>query len=92
LLENPAVQVLNHRRDIQRAAEEEFAGTAIGETGAKRTFLDVVTLRRVLVLRDKGVNEGQIEKEMGLMEGLVGRLGRRGVVSAAGGDRFVDGS
>lgn len=84
------MQVLNRRQDIQRAAEAEFADTLIGEGTDQRTFLDVVTLRRVLVLRDRGVSGGEIEREMGLREGLVGRLGRKGVVRAAGGGRLVD--
>ena len=46
--------------------------------------MDVVTLRRVLVLRDRGVSGREIERELGLREGLVGRLGRKGVVSPAG--------
>lgn len=79
------MQILTRRRAIQRAAEAEFAGTleAQGEE-YQRSFLDVVTLRRVLVLRDRGVSERQIEREMGLREGLVGRLGRREVVRPAG--------
>lgn len=55
-----------------------------GEGGDQRSFLDAVTLRRVLVLRERGVAEAQIEKEMGLRGGFVGRLGRKGVVSPAG--------
>lgn len=84
------MQVLNRRREIQRAAEAEFAGTSIGEGGNQRTYLDVVTLRRVLVLRDRGVADAEIEKEMGLRDGLVRRLGRKGVVSAAGLVGLVD--
>lgn len=73
------MQVLNRRRDIQRAAESEAAE---GET--QRSFVDVLTLRRVLVLRDRGVAGEEIEREIGLRRGLVGRLGPRGVVSPAG--------
>ncbi len=47
--------------------------------------MDVVTLRQVLVLRDeKGVGEGQIERVMELRAGVVGKLGRRGVVGVTG--------
>lgn len=58
----------------------------------KRSFLDVVTLRRVLVLRDRGMPEGEIERELGLRGGLVGRLGPKGVVRAAegGGGGLLD--
>lgn len=85
LAANPAVQVLNRRRAIQRAAEKEFAGAVEAGAEYQRSFLDVVTLRRVLVLRDRGVPGTEIERELGLREGLVGRLGRKdGVVSPAG--------
>ena len=64
-------------------AEKEFA--EIGRTGAKgRQFLDVVTLRQVLVMREKSVSEDEIERKLGLRKGVVGRLGGRGVVGVAG--------
>lgn len=48
---------------------------------AGRQFLDVVTLRQVLVLRDEGgVDAAEIERRLGLRRGVVERLGRRGVV------------
>ena len=31
-------------------------------------------------MRDKGREAGEIEKELGLREGIVGKLGERGVV------------
>lgn len=40
----------------------------------------MVTLRQVLVLRGRGVQEAEIEKRLELREGTVGRLGV-GVVS-----------
>jgi len=43
----------------------------------------VITLRQVLVLRDKGVSDEQIESQFGLGDGVVGSLGRRGVVGVA---------
>jgi hypothetical protein len=46
--------------------------------------LDVVTLRQVLVLRDRGVSEGEIEGRLELRSGVVGRLGGKGVVSVTG--------
>lgn len=45
--------------------------------------MDVVTLRQVLVLRDKGVADERIESQFGLGEGVVARLGRKGVVGVA---------
>ena len=53
-----------------------------------RQFLDVITIRQVLMLRDeKGLAEGEIEKRLGLMKGVVGRLGPKGVV----GDTAMEG-
>jgi hypothetical protein len=45
-----------------------------------RGFLDVVTLRQVLVLRKKGMREGDIEEALGLRTGVVAALGRKGIV------------
>lgn len=61
-------------------AEREFAQT--GKSSAVgRQFLDVVTLRQVLVMRDEGGLEGaEIERRLGLRRGVVDRLGRSGVV------------
>lgn len=51
-----------------------------------RRFLDVLTIRRVLVLRDeKGLGGAEIERGLGLGEGVVGRLGGRAVVGDLGG-------
>jgi hypothetical protein len=81
--ENPAVSLLTARYRLAEEAEREFA--SIGRKGSEgRTFLDVVTLRQVLVLRERGVEEGEIERKLGLGRGVVGRLGRRGVVGVGG--------
>jgi len=63
-------------------AEQEFEG--LGRKGSPgRSFLDVVTLRQVLVLRDeKGLSSKEIERKLELKRGTVDRLGERGVVSA----------
>ena len=46
--------------------------------------MDVVTIRQILVLRDeKGLEDGEIERTLGLKRGVVERLGRRGVVVAS---------
>ena len=49
----------------------------MGRTGhTERRFLDVVTIRQVLMLRDeKGLAGGEIEKRLGLKGGVVGKLG-----------------
>jgi hypothetical protein len=80
---NPAVSLLTARYRLAEEAEREFAG--LGRKGYEgRSFLDVVTLRQVLVLRDeKGLENGEIERRLGLKNGVVGRLGRGGVVGVS---------
>ncbi|KAG4443962.1 hypothetical protein IFR05_000602 [Cadophora sp. M221] len=78
---NPAVSLLTARYRLASEAENEFAQTGKSTAARGRQFLDVITLRQILVLRDeKGFEAGEIERMLGLREGVVGRLGRRGVV------------
>jgi len=81
---NPAVSLLTARYRLAQEADEEFSN--LGRRGSPgRSFLDVVTLRQVLMLRDeKGVSEGEIEKKLELKKGTVGKLGGKGVVGIAG--------
>lgn len=71
--------VLKARERLQQEAEIEFAKTGRGDTGRK--FLDVSTIRQLLVMRDdRGLGEEEIEKSMGLAKGVVKSLGPRGVI------------
>ena len=71
--------VLTARERLQQQADVEFAKTGRGDEG--RSFLDVSTIRQLLVLRDeKGLGGEEIEKRLGLAQGVVARLGRSGVV------------
>jgi hypothetical protein len=83
--QNPAVSLLTARFRLAEEAEHEFAN--VGRRGSPgRQFMDVVTVRQILVLRDeRGVSAAEIERQMGLREGVVARLGRRGVVTASEG-------
>lgn len=83
--QNPAVLLLTARYRLAEEAEQEFAN--IGRRGSPgRQFLDVITIRQILVLRDeRGVSDAEIERSLGLREGVVGWLGRRGVVGASEG-------
>ncbi|KAI9762760.1 MAG: hypothetical protein M4579_000112, partial [Chaenotheca gracillima] len=79
---NPALVVLENRSRIAAEAEREFAD--IGRPGRPgRRFMDVVTLRQILMLRDeKGVAPEEIEKHLDLKKGVVAMLGeKQGVVS-----------
>ena len=74
--------LLAARERLQQQAEVEFAKTGRGD-GGKR-FLDVSTIRQVILLRDeKGMGGDEIEKSLGLAHGVVGRLGPSGVVGDA---------
>ncbi|TAQ83087.1 hypothetical protein B7494_g8589 [Chlorociboria aeruginascens] len=77
---NPALSLLTARYRLADEAEREFE--SLGKKGAQgRKFLDVVTLRQILTLRDgMGKSAVDIERELGLERGVVGRLGKRGVV------------
>ncbi|KAG0645472.1 hypothetical protein D0Z07_8599 [Hyphodiscus hymeniophilus] len=83
--QNPAVSLLTARYRLAEEAEQEFANVG-RKSSPGRQFLDVITIRQILVLRDEmGANAAEIERQMGLKEGVVARLGRRGVVSASEG-------
>ena len=81
---NPAVALLQARERLAQEAEEEFEN--LGRKGAPgRRFLDVVTIRQVLMMRDDlGKEDAEIEAQLGLRKGIVRKLGPRGVVSGAG--------
>lgn len=80
---NPAIAVLDARARLQVRADEE--GERYGKSGFEgREFLDVFTIRQMLVLRDgKGKAAGDIERQLGLKAGAMERLGPKGVVSVA---------
>lgn len=78
--QNPALLVLQARERLQQEAESEFAKTSRSDNAGKR-FLDVNTIRQILVMRDdKGFSEAEIERNLGLADGMVKSLGRKGVV------------
>jgi hypothetical protein len=80
ILRNPALTLLAARSQLAEEAEAE--ALSVGKKGFQgRKFVDVVTLRQALRLRDDGgVANVEIERRLGLKKGIVRRLGRRGVV------------
>ena len=76
---NPALKALEARARLQDEAEREFMDA--GRRGHEgRQFLDVVTIRQVLMLRDdKRLAAEEIERRLGLKKGVVARLGAKGV-------------
>ena len=78
--QNPALLLLKARERLQQEADAEFSKTSRSDVGG-RSFLDVSTIREILVLRDeKELPDQEIEKRLGLAKGLVKRLGHKGVV------------
>ena len=75
--------VLDSRSRLQSEADAEFARA--GQRALEgRQFLDVYTIRQILVERDqKGKSAADIERKMGLKEGVVARLGAKGIVGLA---------
>lgn len=80
---NPALLVLSARQRITKAAEQE--AEEVGRPSFKgREFVDALTIRQALAMRDKqGLAEEEIESMLRLKRGIVGRLGRRGIVEEA---------
>ena len=82
--QNPAIQVLTARENLAKAADAEFARVRY-EGGGARKFLDVMTIRQILMLRDeKRMGGAEIDMKLELAAGTVQRLGRRGVVGEPG--------
>ncbi|KAI9742713.1 MAG: hypothetical protein M1835_003039 [Candelina submexicana] len=80
---NPAIQILDARSVLASAADKEFIEA--GKRGHEgRQFLDVTTIRQILMLRDeKAIGEEEIERRLGLKKGVVRRLGPKGVFGDA---------
>lgn len=75
--------VLSARSRLQDEAEVEFMeGGKRGHAG--RQYLDVYTIRQILQMRDqRGQSDKEIERVLGLKDGVVERLGGKGVVGMA---------
>lgn len=77
---NPALLVFNAREQIAKAAEKE--AEQVGKPSfAGRQFLDGLTIRQVISMRDRqGLSAEEIEGTLRLRKGVVERLGGRGIV------------
>lgn len=75
LNKNPAVRVLSQRSSISAKQREEFENPGVK---GQRNWVDTGTIRKIIQLRDEmGWDAMRIEKELGLANGLVERLGSR---------------
>jgi len=80
--QNATLGVLEARRQLEARAEEELADFGTSRDKG-REFLDVGTIRDILVMRAQGRSGAEIEKRLRLRPGLVDRLGRGNVVKVA---------
>ena len=81
---NATLSVLAARRTLQDRADEEFDHMG-RSTDRGREFLDVATIRDILVMRARGADPATIEARLNLRAGVVKRLGPPGLVSVVGG-------
>ncbi|KAF8453138.1 hypothetical protein BGX38DRAFT_1141731 [Terfezia claveryi] len=72
---NPAHYILSQRAELSSSHDEEARNPQLRD---ERRWVDTGVIRRIVALRDElGWEEGRIERELGLKEGVVRRLGRR---------------
>lgn len=79
---NATLGALEARRQLEQRAAQEFE--TMGKAGYQgREFLDISTIRNILVMRQRGNSPSEIETRLRLKPGVVARLGRPGVVEPA---------
>lgn len=77
---NPALLVIAARAQLAEEAEKELESFG-KRSHAGRQFLDAVTIKQILAMRDReGVSSEDIERHFRLRKGVVGVLGDKGVV------------
>ncbi|KAI0149904.1 hypothetical protein F4776DRAFT_659798 [Hypoxylon sp. NC0597] len=72
--QNATLSALESRQRLQEAAELEFE-----RPGQGKEFLDVGTLKQILVMQARDTPAPDIEKRLRLKSGVVDRLGPKGV-------------
>lgn len=81
---NPVLSALEARERLSREAEEEFESLGVSG-GQGRRFLTSGMIRDVLVMRERGARDEEIEHRFNLKKGVVRRLGPRDMVQPLGG-------
>jgi hypothetical protein len=79
---NTTLGVLESRRRIEAQAKSELASTG-KSTDQGREFLDIGTVKQILVMRQRGESAANIESRLRLKPGIVARLGPQGMVAPA---------
>lgn len=81
---NAVLSALEARARLSREAEEEFESLGLS-SGNGRRFLTSGMIRDVLVMRERGAADADIENRFNLRSGVVRRLGPRGLFQPVGG-------
>ncbi|KAJ0122768.1 hypothetical protein J7T55_003284 [Diaporthe amygdali] len=81
---NAVLSALEARERLAREAEEEFESLGLS-SGQGRRFLTSGMIRDVLVMRERGAGEEDIEHRFNLRRGVVRKLGPRGLFQPVGG-------
>jgi hypothetical protein len=79
---NATLGVLEVRRQLEARARDELDNMG-KSTDKGREFLDIATVKQILVLRQGGASASDIETRLRLKAGVVARLGPQGVVAPA---------
>jgi hypothetical protein len=77
---NATLGVLEARRQLEARAKYELDNMG-KSTDKGREFLDIGTIKQILVLRKSGTSATDIETRLKLKPGLVARLGPQGIVA-----------
>lgn len=81
---NAVLSALEARERLSREAEEEFESLGLS-SGQGRRFLTSGMIRDVLVMRERGASEADIENRFNLRRGVVRKLGPRSLFQPVGG-------
>lgn len=79
---NATLGVLEARRRLEEQARNELDNRG-KSTDRGREFLDIATVKQILMLRQRGESASDIEARLNLRPGIVARLGPEGIVSLA---------
>lgn len=81
---NGVLSALEARERLSREAEEEFESLGLSSAQGRR-FLTSGMIRDVLVMRERGARDEDIEHRFNLRSGVVRKLGPRGLFQPVGG-------
>ncbi|KAK4105655.1 hypothetical protein N658DRAFT_492133 [Parathielavia hyrcaniae] len=79
---NATLSALEMRRQIEAGAKHELDNMG-KSTDKGREFLDIATVKQILVLRQGGASARDIESRLRLKPGVVARMGPQGLVAPA---------